>query len=119
VATGRLNLTANFGEGTLQGSIDNLNEAISGSTVTPSGGGVAGSILLGTATIQGNGFAGQTSADGVLASGNSFVREVADGTYSGAFYGPDADEVGGAMRGPDPVGNSDLIGFGHFSGVKQ
>jgi hypothetical protein len=111
-------LTANFGGANprVSGTVDTINVRVDGTETAFSNEGVAGNLLLNTATINGNGFAGTMSADPTLAANSPMVGAVATGTYSGAFYGPNAEEIGGSMQGPDPVGTSDFIGFGYFIG---
>lgn len=115
VATGTLNLTADFG-GNVQGSVDAIKLRIEENQNVTFNQGIGGSLVLGAAPIQGNGFAGTMSADSTLVANSPMVGTVGTGTYSGAFYGPNAEEIGGSLKGPDPVGTSDFIGFGYFIG---
>jgi hypothetical protein len=117
-ATGRLNLTANFGGGSpsVSGTVDRIRVVTEENGALVSDVNPAGNLIMSPAAISGNGFAGTMSADPTLAANSPMVGTVATGTYSGAFYGPNAEEIGGSMQGPDPVGTSDFIGFGYFIG---
>jgi hypothetical protein len=114
LAQGQLRLEADFGASSIQGDVTGIELSVDGGTPTALG----GSLLLNPGTIDGNSFSGTMSADGALASDPLVGAATADGSYSGAFYGPDADEVGGSMSGGSD-GPASLLGFGHFTGTKQ
>ncbi|MDJ1017538.1 MAG: transferrin-binding protein-like solute binding protein [Paracoccaceae bacterium] len=121
---GDVSLTADFGAGTVSGSLTALDYQIredrlpGGDWTNEETGALAGSILLDDADIQDNAFAGSLSADAALL-GNAALPDFASAAggfgYSGAFYGTDADVVGGTFSGTGTVGDTDYIGIGVFS----
>jgi hypothetical protein len=106
---GNLSLTADFGARTVNGSIGNLT-VFENEKENPQA--QAGAILLNSGTISGNSFSGTMSADGTLAASNPAVSGAATGTFSGAFYGANANEVGGQLTGS----SGSFLGYGHFVG---
>ena len=107
-AVGALTLNANFGARTINGAVNTIRVSVNeGAFVNE-----AGSIQLNPATITGNSFEGTMTPSGT----SDLVGAAATGNYSGAFYGPNAEEVGGAMTGVGSVGSTTFIGYGHFSG---
>jgi hypothetical protein len=106
---GDLTLNADFGARTVNGSIGNLTLL---ENENQSLGAQAGTILLNSGAISGNSFTGNMSADATLSGSNQAVGAAATGTYSGAFYGRDAEEVGGQLTGS----SGDFLGYGHFVG---
>ena len=115
-ARGDVTLTADFGAGTVDGKIDALegratwNEDPTG-TWTP----FDGELTLGKTEISGNGFTGLVTADA------DFVENVGtlngNSTYSGTFFGPEAEEVGGGLNlsGSNDDGDA-FIGKGIWRG---
>lgn len=93
---GDLTLTANFGAGQVSGGIDNMahrepNDVDPTGTWTP----FDGSLTLVATDIVGNGFEGAVTAD---AGFNAAIGTVGTGSsYSGTFFGPNAEEVGGGI----------------------
>lgn len=93
---GDLALTADFGAGQVSGEIDNLehrepNLVDPDRIWTP----FDGSLTLETADIVGNGFEGAVTADAGFDAAIGTVGT--DSSYSGTFFGPDAEEVGGGI----------------------
>jgi hypothetical protein len=112
---GDLDLVANFGSGKVSGSISNLFLELGAGQTTTSTSDPAGSILLDEAAIQKNAFAGSLSPDAVLSASDPAVATfAAGGTYSGAFYGPNAEEVGGTMNFDADVDGTRYLGIGNF-----
>ena len=113
-------LTADFGAGTISGTMDNLGyrESIDGGdrVTVP----LEGEVLFEEATFSINGFEGDMSADATLLEDSELAGTVAGSlTYSGAFFGPAADEVGGAISGSATVageeGSIDYLAVGHWN----
>jgi hypothetical protein len=99
-------LNVNFGNGTLTGTLSNMgagnekwhNVGVSG-------------------TISGSSVAGSTSiAAGATPSAYAFSAN-STGTFNGAFYGPNAQEVGAVWTLADPNGTK--VAYGVFAGKKQ
>lgn len=117
-ARGDLALTANFGAGNVSGAITNMSAretrtADPTRTWTP----FAGSMALGSAPISGNGFSGALTADAGFAS---TIGTVADGsTYSGGFYGPEAEEAAGVFNViGTAAGGGGMVGWGLWQADK-
>ena len=81
---GDLSLTADFAAATVAGQIGNLRHSPPGRTQTNS---IPGSISIQNGQIDGNELSWDLAALGFT------------GTANGAFYGPDAAEVGGVLKG--------------------
>lgn len=97
-----LTMEANFGAGTISGSMDELQARGPGESDYTSIGGV---LTMEETSFQVNGFAGDLSADAAFATATGATFD-ANSTYSGAFYGANAEEVGGviSMSGSDSDG---------------
>lgn len=93
---GDLTLTADFGAARVSGGVDNMAHrepnAVNPDRIwTP----FDGSLTLEATDIVGNGFEGAATAD---AGFNAAIGTVGtDSSYSGTFFGPDAEEVGGTI----------------------
>ena len=88
-------MTANFINGTVNGSLINIRsgpESTNPVVLTSN----PGTILMNNAPISGNGFSGTVTPDSTFASTASNPT-ISSGTYSGNFFGPAADEVGGTL----------------------
>ena len=102
---GDLMLSANFDQGTVGGSIDNLE-------FDPPGAGTwqpttnARSLSIENGSITGNALSADVTAANVF-----------DGDMEGRFFGPDAAEVGGTIRGTALTDNA--VVYGYFGGEKQ
>jgi len=108
-----LTMAADFGAGEISGTMDNFTFQNPGEVETA----VAGSIAMNSADFVQNAYSGTLSADAAwTAAGNP---SLATGSYSGAFYGPDADEVTGVLSatGSNDVGS--YIAFGNFLAKKD
>jgi hypothetical protein len=113
--SGDLDLVANFGSGKISGSMNNLFLELGAGQTTTSTSDPAGSIRLDEAAIQKNAFAGTMSPDAVLSASDPAVATfAAGGKYSGAFYGPNAEEVGGTMTFDADVDGTRYLGIGNF-----
>lgn len=105
---GDVQMNVGFTDGTVSGVMDNLTYRIgSGSEDS-----VAGSIIMNETVFDVNGYRGSLSLD------ETAQARFADGTalnaeYSGSFYGPDAEETGGAISGmaSSADGDTNLYGF--------
>lgn len=101
---GSLEMTADFGAATVDGSVTNLSEQLPGSTDRTD---IAGTVLLNETSISSGSFTGTVGV-----SGTAGLDSANAGTYSGGFFGPNAGEVGGviSMEGADAVANGFFIG---------
>jgi hypothetical protein len=114
-------LDADFTKGTVSGKLTNLQGAaqdshvnLTWSTPTPLPG---AEVDMTAAKISGNGFSGGTL------KGNDALNTAIDGnlngsTYSGRFYGPSAEQVGGIMNVKGTSGGDKFVGYGVFGGSK-
>lgn len=121
-ARGDLTLNADFAAGSVSGSVDNVEGRDRGAATNnqwTAWQAAPGKIILGNAAISSNGFSGgSVSLDATAAQ--TFGADLSGSTYSGRFYGPDADQVGGVMN---IVGTNDedkkVVGSGFLVGDKQ
>lgn len=98
---GSLALTANFDRGSISGRMQSLRRRAPGSSSDVP---VSGGLTLSSGRIVGNAL-------------NANLRGLGySGSVKGAFYGPDADEVGGTLRGTKSGGGM-LQGW--FAGGKN
>lgn len=115
VVRGDVEMTADFGAGTIAGQIDNLE-------TRPAGGAdfaaTNGTIAMNETAITGNSFAGTTTPDADLRTALDLSDDTS-GTYAGRFYGPNAEEVAGTLTisGADGSGSDPFSGIGFFYGV--
>ena len=100
---GGLMLSANFDQGTVGGSVDNLQ-------YRPEGGSW-GAAQAQSWTIENGSITGNTLSADVTAAG------VFDGDMEGGFFGSGAAEVGGTIQGTGLSGNA--VVYGYFGGKKQ
>ena len=98
---GSLALTANFDRGSISGRMQSLQRRAPGSSSDVP---VTGGLTLSAGRIDGNALSASLRGLGY------------SGSMKGAFYGPDADEVGGTLRGTKS--NGDLL-QGWFAGAKD
>lgn len=114
-------LNADFANGTVSGTLTNLQGATQDSHVdltwsTPTA--LPGAeVDMTEAKITGNGFSGGTL------KGNDALDTAIDGnldgsTYSGRFYGPGAEQVGGIMNVKGTSEGDKFVGYGVFGGSK-
>lgn len=115
--SGDLDMDADFGAGQVSGTMSNLFlESREGQTIRPETGDRAGTIRLEDAAIQANAFQGGISPDAALTADDAGLAKFVDsGTYSGAFYGPNAEEIGGTMTFDEEVNGNRFRGIGHFT----
>jgi len=106
-------MTADFGAGEIWGTIGNttIEDPEDGERDA-----VEGTIAMDKTTFDNNGFAGTLTADA------DFISDIdvnsAEGTYSGAFYGPNAEQVAGALTFGIGADDGSLNGNGYFSADK-
>ena len=100
---GALNLSANFDQGTVGGSVDNLQYLPPGRSWVPA---QAPNWTIENGSISGNALSAEFSAAGVY-----------EGDMEGRFFGPDAAEVGGTIQGTGLSDNGVI--WGYFGGKKQ
>ncbi len=109
-----MDLSADFGAGTIAGSLTNIEVEPPGGTPTI----VPGAVSMDPTTLAGNGFAGSLTPDAAFIAGQG-AGYSANGTYAGIFYGPAAQQVAGtmSMTGTDASGNWN--GTGYFIGTQN
>ena len=118
-ARGDLEMTANFGAGTVSGSISDLEgRAPRAEDPTRTWSAVPGALALNPAAISGNGFTGSVSADADFAA--NIGTAGADSSYSGTFFGTGASEVAGGinLKGTAAETGQGYVGWGFFQGNK-
>ncbi|PUB11854.1 hypothetical protein DFP92_11297 [Yoonia sediminilitoris] len=119
---GNVALVADFGAGEISGEMTNLFYQFRTGPVVDETGNPDGSILFNNASLGDvNGFQGTMSASPALRAANDQIADIADGlTYSGAFYGPAAEEVGGAIEGgPTTIGEDSFVSNGFFTAIDR
>lgn len=119
-ARGDLNMAANFGAGTVSGSLTNMQgRATRTEDPTRTWNTITGTVTLNETAITGNGFSGALTADSNF---ESEIGTIASGsTYSGTFFGSDADEVAGGFNvtGTSAEDGAAYLGWGVFQGYKR
>ena len=105
--TGDTTLNANFGNGALTGTLSNMKAGTESWHNVGLSGTISGGTISGSTSIA----AGPTLPVGFGFSANS------TGTFNGAFYGPNAEEVGAVWTLTDPNGTK--AAYGVFAGRKQ
>lgn len=119
-ARGDLALTANFGAGKVSGDVTNLESRLPNNVdPTQSWTPFDGALTLQETDIEGNGFTGAITSD---ADFDTNFGSIDNGsTYSGTFFGPNGEEVGGGINGTgtSAVNGTPWIGFGVFQGYKN
>ncbi|MCV2863958.1 transferrin-binding protein-like solute binding protein [Defluviimonas sp. WL0075] len=111
---GDMEMTADFGAATIAGSIYNIEtRPAGGSSFDPT----LGSISMDETDIVGNSFDGTLTPDADLRTSLDLSADTS-GTYSGRFYGPNAEEVAGTLTitGADGTGTDPFSGVGFFWG---
>ncbi|RUS65009.1 hypothetical protein EGN72_01975 [Pseudorhodobacter sp. E13] len=110
-----MTMTADFGKGEVSGSLTGITvQAPDASTRTS----IAGVLTMDKTTFDKNGFRGSISPDATFA--NSSGLSNGSGTYSGAFYGPKAEEVAGTLSlTATEEGGGGINGIGYFVGNKD
>lgn len=119
-ARGDLAMAANFGAGTVSGSVTNLEgRAPRNEDPTRTWSAVDGSLALNETAISGNGFSGRVSADSAFTSNIGTIN--AGSSYSGTFFGTDAGEVAGGINlsGSSAEDGSAFVGWGFFHGGRD
>lgn len=101
-------MNVDFGSGTLSGFLSNteLRGPDDGDGTL-----VAGTIVMEESRYAGNGFMGDLQSD---ADWNAATGSTLNGNYSGAFYGPNAEEAAGTISATgtfDGQGDVNAIGF--------
>lgn len=119
-ARGRLSMSANFGSGTVSGSVTELEgRAPRNVDPTRNWSPLDGSLALNESSISGNGFSGSVTADSAFTTGLGSVD--AGSSYSGTFFGTAAGEVAGglSLSGSAADGGAPYVGWGFFRGEKN
>ena len=119
-ARGDLTMAANFGAGTISGSVTNMEgRAPRNVDPTRTWSALDGTLALNSTGITGNGFAGTVSAD------SAFTTEVgtvgAGSSYAGTFFGTAANEVAGgvSLTGTSAEDGTPYVGWGFIQGYKD
>jgi hypothetical protein len=107
---GDLTLNADFGKGTISGTINKMQYRAPG-TEYKDRVDYAGQLKMNEAKFTENGFQSSLSAS------SDFKDTVKDGIYSGAFYGPEAQQVAGTLRAIIVKDGVDQSALGFFKGV--
>lgn len=102
---GKASITVNFGNSTVTGSLTTL-QYVSGGTSTKTWNDVTLTGSLSGAAISGTTAVSAPATDPVLGFSNS-----ATGTFNGALYGPNGQEIGAIWSLYDPCGKSALGAF--------
>jgi len=93
VYNGDVAMTADFGAGTISGSISNMTQRFGDGNNDP----IAGSITMNPAPFQVNAYQGTLTPDAAFRTAADIGSFNAG--YSGAFYGPAAEETAGTISG--------------------
>ncbi|MDP3195418.1 transferrin-binding protein-like solute binding protein [Tabrizicola sp.] len=119
-ARGDVTMVANFGAGTVSGAVTNMAGRAPRledptRTWTPFDGG----LTMEQAAITGNGFTGAITADAGFAAAVGTID--AGSSYSGTFFGPGGEEVGGGINvtGTGAEDGQGYLGFGHWRAWQQ
>lgn len=112
---GDLELIVDFTDATVSGRMTELYAERRAAQDTLSEGAVAGEIIFEETTFGENAFAGDLTSDAAFTAADpEFAALIDSGTYSGAFYGESASDVGGTTRANATVGEAPLIAQGYF-----
>ncbi len=104
---GTVTVTADFGNGTVDTEYSNLNGTRSPAFANPQAATNVGTVLVKGSRIAGTGFSGGTaSIQSTQVNNGQPLSAQATTSLSGAFYGPNADEVGGAFVVDDLTTNA-------------
>jgi hypothetical protein len=103
-------MTANFGAGTISGVMDAFEVRDAGQSDFVD---VLGSIAMTEAEFTVNGFEGGLAPDAEFLAENDVILD-SSSTYSGAFYGPNAEEVGGVFSVSGTDESEAFNGIGYF-----
>ena len=105
---GDVTMMADFGAGTINGTLSDITTQTGDDGLELS---IAGSVAMNTARFNVNGFRSSLTGDSTLAA--SGLTLGSGSTYSGAFYGPAAEEVGGVLSatGTFEGENYNAVGF--------
>lgn len=109
-------LQADFANGTISGAMGDLRWGWSGDSDTRVP--VDGEIIMEAAAISGDGsYSGTLSPDAAFASNG--VVSTDGGTYSGDFFGPEADATAGPVSMTFSSDGTDFVGTGFFNTQKE
>ncbi len=119
-ARGDVTMVANFGAGTVSGEVTNMAGRLprledETRTWTP----FDGALTMEETAITGNGFTGAITAN---AGFNAAVGTIdAGSSYSGTFFGPGGEEVGGGINltGTGAEDGLGYLGYGHWRAWQQ
>ena len=103
-----LEMTADFGAGEISGVMSNFVGENRDLGDQP----LAGSVAMNKATFTQNGFKGTLTADDAFGANGVTIDPTS--TYSGAFYGPSAETVGGVLNVTGSNGVAGYNGIGYF-----
>ena len=114
--SGNAALAANFGTGTITGSLTGLNAYSVGNSSGQTNVGTLNDINLTSGTISGDAFSGNAAA--AATSGSAANLSGLSGSFRGNFFGPSAQEAGGTLYMTSGSGSSMVLLEGSF-GTKQ
>lgn len=119
-ARGDVTMVADFGAGNVSGSVTNMESRVPRDedptrTWLP----FDGSLTMEEAAIAGNGFTGAITADSGFTDAVGTID--AGSSYSGTFFGPTGEELGGGinMTGTSAEDGLGYLGFGHWRAWRQ
>lgn len=109
---GQGSVGVNFSTGAVSGSLTNM-------TVTPPGGSPAAwnNVSL-SGSLSGSTLSGTTASSGTPPSGTMSFDASSTGTFNGALFGPNAQELGAAWSLHDPTGQGKSA-IGYIGAAKQ
>ncbi len=107
-----LTMSADFGAGTISGMLDNMQIRDPGETDFTS---IDGTMTMETTSFEVNGFRGDLTADADFTAATGATLD-ASSNYSGAFYGPNAEEVGGVISATGSGEGDPFNAIGMFTG---
>ncbi|MBN8631641.1 MAG: transferrin-binding protein-like solute binding protein [Rhodobacterales bacterium] len=119
-ARGDVTMVADFGAGNVSGAVTNMaGRAPRDENPTRTWVPFDGSLTMEEAAITGNGFTGAIRADADFTDNVGTID--AGSSYSGTFFGPNGEEVGGGinMSGTSAEDGLDYIGYGHWRAWQQ
>lgn len=107
-----LTMSADFGAGTISGTLDNMQIRDPGETDYTS---IDGTMTMEQTNFSVNGFKGDLTADADFTASTGATLD-GSSNYAGVFYGPSAEEVGGVISASGSSEGEDFNAIGMFTG---
>jgi hypothetical protein len=107
---GDVTMTADFDANTISGHMDGLTLQAPGASARNA---MAGQVDFGTASFSQNTFTGAVSSDATLATSGLTLNS--GSAYTGAFFGPAAQEVSGVINGTGTLNGTAINTIGYFT----